>query len=102
MEEDEDDFEGDEVDEMNLRGSRSHQSYLEMQRRALAEYEKKLEQEYRAKNNEEIEEEGDGSENVEDLSLEPHAKKTRTSDEDGEDQLMEEKISIDEIKEEIN
>jgi hypothetical protein len=100
MEEDEDDFEGDDVEDINLRGSRSHQNYLEMQRRALAEYEQKLEQEYRAAKSNEVEE--DGSENIEDLSLEPHAKKIRSSNEDAGDQMMEEKSSIDGIKEEIN
>jgi len=76
MDMDEDNYE----DEMSLRHNRSHQAYLEMQRRALEQYEQKLEQDFRGEDDDEEDEVEHGD--VEDLSLpsstEPPAKKLRT------------------------
>ena len=76
MDEEEDNYD----DEMSLRHNRSHQAYLEMQRRALEQYEQKLEQDFRGEDDDEEDELEHGD--VEDLSLpsstEPPAKKLRT------------------------
>ena len=72
--------EEDNYDELSLRHNRSHQAYLEMQRRALEQYEQKLEQDFRGEDDDEEYEVEHGD--VEDLSLpsstEPPAKKLRT------------------------
>ena len=104
LEEDEEDF-GEDVEEMKVRSSRSHQKYLALQRRALEEYEMKREQELTSKRDDDVirgddDDVDDDDEDDDDHMDEPDAKKVRVEVICGEGQDREGHLGFDDPKEE--